>query len=123
MAAAADVYMTSANAIAETGEIFNVDGSGNRVASTLYGKKKLFVVIGTNKIEETFDKALWRARNIAAPLNARRLNKSTPCAKGEMKCHDCSSPDRICCGLVILWNRMFGIGKLEVVIIDESLGF
>lgn len=122
-AAAADVYITSANAVAETGEIINIDGAGNRVASTLYGKKKVYFIIGTNKIAENFDKALWRARNIAAPLNARRFKMNTPCASGELKCHDCKSPDRICKGLVILWGKMLGMNKAEVVIIDEELGF
>lgn len=119
----AEVYITSANAVAETGEIINIDGSGNRVSSTLYGKNEVYIIIGTNKIEENFDKALWRARNIAAPLNARRLNKNTPCAKGELKCYDCKSPDRICLGLVVLWGKMMSTKKLEVVIIDEPLGY
>lgn len=122
-AAAAEVYLTSANAIAETGEIINIDGLGNRVASTLYGKKKVYIIVGTNKIAENFDKALWRARNIAAPLNARRFNKNTPCARGELKCYDCKSSDRICRGLVVLWNKMLGMEKVEVIIIDEELGF
>jgi len=122
-AAAADVYLTSANAVAESGEIVNIDGMGNRVASTLYGKKKVYFIIGKNKITADFEQALWRARNIAAPLNARRFNVDTPCVKGEMKCHDCSSPARICRGLVVLWNKMMGMERVEVVIIDEELGF
>lgn len=119
----AEVYITSANAVAETGEIINIDGSGNRVSSTLFGKKTVYIIIGINKIEENFDKALWRARNIASPLNARRLNKNTPCVKGELKCYDCKSPDRICRGLVVLWEKMSGTEKLEVIIIDEALGY
>lgn len=120
---AAEVYITSANAIAQTGEIINIDGSGNRVASTLYGKKKIYIIVGINKLAEDYEKALWRARNIAAPLNARRLNKNTPCAKGELKCHDCKSSERICRGLVVLWNKMSSIEKAEVIIINEQLGF
>lgn len=121
--AAAEVYITSANAIAETGEIINIDGLGNRVANTLYGKKKVYILIGTNKLSGDFDRALWRARNVAAPLNARRFKKNTPCSKGELMCYDCNSPDRICRGLVVLWNKMLGMEKVEVVIIDEELGF
>ncbi len=120
---AAEVYLTSANAIAESGEIINIDGSGNRVVNTLYGKKKVYIIVGTNKIAENFDKALWRARNIAAPLNARRLNVDTPCVRGELKCYDCSSPDRICRGLTVLWNKLSGIEKTEVVIIGEEIGY
>ncbi|MDR1131398.1 MAG: lactate utilization protein [Oscillospiraceae bacterium] len=121
-AVAAEVYITSANALAQTGEIVNIDGSGNRVSGTLFGKKKVYIIVGTNKIAEDYDKALWRARNIASPLNARRLNKNTPCSKGELKCHDCKSADRICRALVVLWNKMSGMEKVEVVIIDETLG-
>ncbi|UWG96296.1 lactate utilization protein [Dehalobacter sp. DCM] len=122
-ATAADVYITSANAVAETGEIINIDGAGNRVAGTLFGKKKVYFIIGSNKIAEDYDKALWRARNIAAPLNARRFNTNTPCTKGDLKCHDCNSPERICKGLVVLWGKMMGMEKVEVVIIGEELGF
>lgn len=122
-AANAKVYITSANAIAQTGEIINIDGSGNRVASTLYSKNKVYIIVGKNKLADDYDKALWRARNIASPLNARRLNKNTPCAKGELKCHDCKSADRICKGLVVLWNKMSGTEKVEVIIINEELGY
>lgn len=121
--AEADVYITSANAIAQTGEIINIDGFGNRIASTIYGKKKLYFIVGKNKIAETYDEALYRARNIAAPLNARRLDAKTPCAKGELKCHDCNSPGRICKGLVVLWGKMHCMEQVEVVIIDEELGY
>ena len=122
-AAEAEVYICSANAVAETGEIVNIDGMGNRLASTLYGKKKVFIIIGVNKITEDYDKALWRARNIAAPLNARRFGLSTPCARGEMKCHDCKSPQRICKGLLVLWEKMMGTERAEVVIVGEELGY
>jgi len=122
-AAVADVYITSANAIAETGEIINIDGAGNRVASTLYGKKEVYFVVGVNKFAESYDQALWRARNIASPKNARRLNKNTPCAKSGDKCYDCSSPERICRGLVVLWGPPIGVGRTEIVIVNEELGY
>ena len=120
-AAGADVYLTSANGLAETGEILNIAGTGNRVASTLYGHKKVYFVIGANKLAPTRDEALWRARNIAAPLNARRLEKKTPCAVNGDQCYDCKSPDRICRGLVELWGPMMGM-ETEVVLINEDLG-
>ena len=121
-AATADVYLSSVNAIAETGEIINIDGTGNRVASTLYGHKKLYLVSGVNKIAEDYDAALWRARNIASPKNAQRLQKRTPCAIKADKCYDCKSPDRICRGLVVLWEPMNSM-EMEVVLIGEDLGF
>jgi L-lactate utilization protein LutB len=122
-AAQADIYITSANGVAETGEIINIDGSGNRVAASLYNKKEVFIVVGINKLEDSFEKALWRARNIAAPKNAQRLGAQTPCAQKGDKCYDCSSPGRICRGLAVLWGKMLGVGRMEVIIVNESLGY
>lgn len=122
MAATAQVYLSSANAIAATGEILNIDGTGNRVASTLYGHEKLYIVAGENKIAENYDAALWRARNIASPKNAQRLVKKTPCALKGDKCYDCSSPERICRGLVVLWEPMLST-ETEIILVGESLGY
>ncbi len=118
----ADVYLTSANGLAETGEIVNIDGAGNRVSSTLYGHKKVYFVIGRNKLAPTYEEALWHARNVAAPKNAQRLGKKTPCAVKGDRCYDCKSPERICRGLVVLWGPMTGT-ETEVVLIDEDLGY
>jgi L-lactate utilization protein LutB len=118
----ADVYLTSANGLAETGEIVNIDGMGNRVAGTLFGHKKVYFVVGRNKLAPTYDEALWRARNIAAPKNAQRLKKKTPCAVRGDRCYDCKSPERICHGLTVLWKPMMGM-ETEVVLIDEDLGY
>ena len=121
---AAQVYLTSANGVAETGEIINIDGDGNRLAATTFGDKKVYIVIGINKIAPDFHSALHRARNIAAPLNARRLNKQTPCALGdEIKCYDCKGPGRICKGMTVLFGKMGGVSEMEVVIIGEELGY
>lgn len=122
-AAAAPVYICSVNGVAETGELINIDGACNRVSATLFGKKKVYFIVGENKIAPDYDAALWRARNIAAPLNARRLNKKTPCAQGELKCHDCGSPERICRGLVVLWKKPTGVEQAEVVLVRQALGY
>ena len=119
-----DVYLSSVNGIAETGEIVNIDGMGNRLASTLFGHKKLYFIVGKNKIAEDLDGAIWRARNIASPKNAMRFNVKTPCvAHGGGKCFDCKSPDRICKALLVLWERPNGIKDTEVVLIDDELGY
>lgn len=120
-AAGTAVYLSSANGLAETGEIINIDGAGNRVASTLFGHEKVYFVIGRNKLAPTYDEALWRARNIAAPKNARRLGRKTPCAVKGDRCYDCKSPERICRGLVTLWAPMTGM-ETEVILVDEDLG-
>ena len=123
-AAGAQVYLTSANAIAETGEIVNIDGAGNRVAATLYHHERVVYVAGVNKIAPDLESAVFRARNVAAPLNTRRLGLKTPCAVGkEMRCYNCSSADRICCGVATLLWPMRSIKVTEVVLVGESLGY
>ena len=117
-----EVYLTSANGLAETGEIVNIDGTGNRVSGMLFGHKKVYFVVGRNKLAPDYDGALWRARNIAAPKNAQRLGTRTPCAARGDRCYDCKSPQRICRGLVVLWAAMKGC-ETEVVLVDEELGY
>ncbi len=116
-----DVYLTSVNGLAETGELVNIDGAGNRVAATLFGHEKVFFVIGRNKLAPTCDEAVWRARNTAAPQRARQLGKKTPCAVKCDRCYDCKSPERICRGLAVLWGPMMGMAA-EVLLVDEDLG-
>ena len=118
----AEHYITSVNGLAETGELINIDGTGNRVASTLYGHKKVWFVVGRNKLAPTYEEALWRARNIAAQKNAQRLKRKTPCAVKADHCYDCKSPERICRGLVVLWEAI-GSMEMEVVLVDEALGY
>lgn len=118
----ADVYLSSVNGISENGEIINIDGTGNRVSAIQYGHKKVYLVVGANKVAENYEAALYRARNIAAPLNAQRLNRKTPCAVKGDKCYDCNSPDRICRGLSVLWKKP-GCCDFEVVLINENLGY
>lgn len=122
-AAVTDMYITSVNGLAETGELINIDGTGNRVASTIFGHEEVYFLIGRNKLAPDYDAALWRARNIASPKNAHRLGCKTPCAVKGDKCYDCSSPERICRALAVLWEKPKGIGRAEVVLIDEDLGY
>ena len=117
----AEVYLTSVNALAETGEMVNIDGAGNRVASTLFGHKKVYFLISRNKLCPDAEAALWRARNVAAPHRAQQMGRKTPCAAKADKCYDCKSPDRICRGCVTLWGPMMGM-EAEVLLIDEDLG-
>lgn len=119
----AQVYICSLNGVAETGELVNIDGGGNRVASGLFGHEKVYFIIGTNKIAPDLDGAIWRARNIAAPKNARRLEKKTPCAVKADRCYNCKSPERICAAMVIYWEKPGYIPEVEIVIVDQELGF
>ncbi len=118
----AEVFVTSVNAVSQTGELVSLDGTGNRVAGGLFGHEKVYFVVGKNKIVPTLQQAIWRTRNIAAPRNAMRLGLKTPCAKNGAKCFDCRSPDRICNGMVIHLSKMDDM-EMEVVIIGEDLGY
>ncbi|NCC88710.1 MAG: lactate utilization protein, partial [Clostridia bacterium] len=116
------IYLTSINALSETGEMVNIDGTGNRIAGTLFGHEKVYFVAGVNKLAPNLEDAVWRVRNIAAPKNAMRLGLRTPCAKKGDRCYDCSSPDRICNGMMVYLKKMDDI-DMEIVLINEQLGF
>ena len=123
LAAGAEVYLLSANGIAgDTGEILNIDGTGNRVSSSLYGHRKVYILAGRNKISPNFHSALQRVRNVVAPKNAQRLGRKTPCAARGDRCYDCDSPERICRGLTVLYKKM-GSMDMEVVLVDQELGY
>ncbi len=122
LANSAEVYLSSVNGIAESGEIVNIDGNCNRISSVLWGHKKVYFVVGKNKVERDYESALYRARNIASPLNAKRIGVKTPCAIKADKCYDCKSPERICRGLSVLWEVPM-TGSFEVVLINEDLGY
>ena len=102
----ANAYFTSTNAITEKGELFNVDGNGNRIAAMLYGPDKVIVICGANKIVKNIDEAIKRNKEIAAPANTKRMNAKTPC-KITGYCMDCSSQDRICCEYSVIKRQRF----------------
>ena len=106
----------------DTGEIINIDGTGNRVSSSLYGHQKVYLVAGKNKVSPDFHSALHRARNVVAPKNAQRLGRKTPCAAKADHCYDCDSPERICRGLTVLYRKMNRM-DMEVILIDQELGY
>ena len=119
---AAQIYLSSVNGLAETGEIINIDGNGNRISAMLYGHEKVYFVVGENKIAKDFNTALWRVKNIAAPKNARRVKAKTPCAIKADKCYNCESTNRICRALSVLWGAPLH-GDFEIILIHEELGF
>lgn len=121
LASNTEVYLSSVNALAQSGDMISIDGVGNRIASMLYGHKKLYYVIGSNKLTGTFEEAYDRAKNYAAPRRAAQLKVKTPCAVKQDRCYDCSSPERICNGMNVLW-RPLGKTPTEILLIDEALG-
>ena len=117
----ADVFLGSVNAITMNGELVNIDAAGNRIASTIFGPKKVIFVAGYQKLTEDIQEAIKRAKNVAAPQNARRLNVDVPCAKVG-RCVDCNSPNRICRALVI-HERKPSLIDILVIIVGEELGY
>jgi len=118
-----DVFIASCNAITATGKIVNQDGIGNRVASIIYGPKKVILMVGMNKAVDTVDDAIARIKNIAAPLDAIRVNVKTPCSEAGF-CNDpyCFPPNRICSQLVIIESSMIP-ERITVVLVGEELGY
>ena len=116
----ADVYLSSANAISEDGVIVNIDGNGNRVAAITWGPKKVIFVIGLNKVAQTVEAALARARSTASTINAARFDIKTPCQVDGV-CHNCNSADSICNYVHFLRNSPRG--RHTVVFVGEDLGY
>ena len=116
-----DTFLASANAITENGELYNVDGNGNRVSAMIFGPKQVIIVAGVNKIVKDLDEARKRVETIAAPKNTVRLEKATPCAKTGV-CGHCHSDDRICCSYVTLAQQRVP-DRIKVIIVNENLGY
>ncbi|MBT3311094.1 MAG: lactate utilization protein [Desulfobacterales bacterium] len=116
-----DLFFTGTNAITETGILINLDMIGNRVAALTFGPKNVVVMAGRNKIVPDLDTAMDRIKNYAAPVNNMRLDMKTPCAKTGF-CEECKSPDRICNNWTIT-EKSFPKGRINVVLINEDLGF
>jgi len=117
----ADGYITSTNAITENGELYNVDGNGNRVAAMIYGPQSVIVVAGINKLVRDIDEAVERVKNIAAPANNVRLSTKTPCIKTGT-CMSCKSDQRICCSYVVLGHQR-NKDRIKVILVGEPLGY
>ena len=116
-----DLFITGTNAITETGQLVNLDMLGNRVAGLTFGPKHVIVLAGINKIVPDLEDAMFRVKNYAAPINAARLDKKTPCVKTAF-CEECKSPDRICNTWTVT-EKSFPKGRVKIVLIKQHLGF
>ena len=116
----ADYYLSSANAISEDGVVVNIDGTGNRVAAITFGPKHVILVIGLNKVAQTVEAALARARSMASPINAARFDIKTPC-QTDGTCHNCNSADCVCNYIHFLRNSPGG--RHTVILVGERLGY
>ena len=116
-----DTFITGTNAVTLDGKLFNIDGNGSRVAPMLYGPDQVIVVVGINKLSDNVEEAIQRTRQIAAPLDAKRLGKETPCASLG-RCIDCKHPQRICNDFVLITGQ-FSKGRIKVIIVNKVLGY
>lgn len=115
-----DLFITGTNAITEDGQLVNLDMIGNRVGALTFGPKHVILLVGRNKIVPEIEDAMARVKDYAAPANAMRLDKKTPCTKTAF-CHECSSPDRICNTWTIT-EKSFPKHRVKIVLINDDLG-
>ena len=128
-ALSADYYLMSSNAVTESGELYNVDGNGNRVAALIFGPAHVIVLAGANKIVPNVEAAIARVKHLTAPANAMRLHCDTPCAKtgicagahGGMAA-GCKSEGCICCQYVVTGFQRCP-GRIKVIMVAETLGY
>ncbi len=117
----ADVFLSGTNAISMDGELVNIDGIGNRVAALVYGPESVIIIAGMNKVADTLEDALRRARTVAAPMNNQRFSGKTPCMVTGT-CADCKSEDCICNQILITRNAK-PAGRIKIILVGEALGF
>lgn len=126
----ADAYLCSSNAVTLRGELYNVDGNGNRIAAMCFGPRSVILVVGCNKLVADLEEAQKRVKTMAAPLNAKRLHCATYCQEtgtcvgkeGDWCTDGCTSPARICCTYMTLGYQRTA-GRIKVILVGESLGF
>ena len=116
----ADVFLTGANGLSMDGEMVNIDGQGNRVAAIVYGPKSVLVIAGMNKVVDTLEDAVTRARTVAAPMNQQRFGLPNPCTVTGT-CADCKSQTCICNQILITRNCR-PVGRIKFIIVGEELG-
>jgi L-lactate utilization protein LutB len=115
-----DVFLTGANGLSLDGQMVNIDGTGNRVAATIYGPKSVIVVAGMNKVEDTLEDALRRARTIAAPMNNQRFDNDNPCSTTGT-CGNCKNVTCIC-NQIVITRHCRPVGRIKFILIGEQLG-
>jgi hypothetical protein len=115
-----DVFLTGANGLSLDGEMVNIDGTGNRVAAIVYGPKSILVIAGMNKVEDTLEAAITRARTVAAPMNQQRFGLNNPCTVTGT-CADCKSESCIC-NQILITRHCRPVGRIKFILVGEDLG-
>ncbi|UJX39579.1 lactate utilization protein [Desulfovibrio sp. JY] len=115
-----DLFLTGTNAVTEDGMLVNLDMIGNRACAIAFGPRQVVVFVGRNKIVPDLTAAMCRIKEYAAPTNAMRLSKKTPCVRTS-RCEDCGSPERIC-NVWTITEKSFPRGRVTVICINQDLG-
>ncbi len=115
-----DVFLTGANGLSLDGQMVNIDGTGNRVAAMIYGPKSVIVVAGMNKVEDTIEDAVRRARTVAAPMNNQRFNNDNPCS-ATGTCGNCKNATCIC-NQIVITRHCRPAGRIKFILVGEDLG-
>jgi len=118
----ADFFLTSTNALTLDGKLINVDATGNRVSSMIFGPERVLVIAGVNKVVKNLNEGLARVKKVAAPRNCQRRRDPTPCAR-DLICHNCDTPARLCRVTAIIERRPWGIKEFTVILVGETLGY
>ena len=116
-----DVFLTGANGLSLDGQMVNIDGTGNRVAAIIYGPKSVIVVAGMNKVEDSLDDAIRRARTVAAPMNNQRFGNDNPCSTTG-SCGNCKN-EKCICNQIVITRHCRPIGRIKFILVGEELGF
>ena len=116
----ADVFLTGANGLSLDGQMVNIDGSGNRVAAIIYGPQTVLVVAGMNKVADSLEDAVRRARTVAAPSNQQRFQLNVPCTVTGT-CGDCKSEECIC-NQIVITRHCRPVGRIKFILVGEELG-
>lgn len=117
----AEVMLSGANAVDIEGRIYNIDCLGNRVAAMIYGPEQVIIAVGLNKLAPTAEEAWRRIRQIAAPMNNKLLDMTNPCTQSGF-CNDCQRPEALCNYFTVI-DRSRPVGRIQVVLIGEDLGY
>ena len=115
----ADVFITGANALSMQGQMVNIDGNGNRVAAIVYGPRSVVVIAGMNKVMDTLEAAVVRARTVAAPMNKQRFPLKTPCEVTGV-CGNCKAEG--ICNQILITRNCKPAGRIKVILVGEELG-
>ncbi len=104
-----EYFLSSANAIAKTGEILACDMSGSRTGAWPFAAGHLILVVGVNKIMPTLEDAMKRIREYAYPLEDARAQ------------HAYGIHSRI--GKCVILAYEASEGRTTLILVNDRLGY